>query len=446
MASRIFLADANPEKSLFISLLTRDLSLISAFLDLIDNSINAAVEPLATKLITAGDYLDILSDPAVKPTADIKIDFTANKIQVSDTASGISLQTAREHTFRFGRSPDDANALDRLSVYGIGLKRAIFKLGRSIQISSDHISGGFDLDLDVNAWARSSELPWKFEIIKRSPVEKHHTGTKISVENIHENIKSRIEDGIFEGQLRDTISRTYTFFMQKFVNIFVNGKKVETMDVNMGENRSTELFSYNDVTYAISAGLSAPIGGSFRDSGAGWFIYCNGRAVVVSDKTILTGWGGGIGLPIFQPKHRPFIGIVFFVSENPEALPWNTTKSSVNEDSFLWQLARRQMQTVGKPVITFLDRRYTPSGTDVNSKQIEKAAGAQRAIINATEKQGHNKFQPPKSVRRKMIKVQFDAAQSDIDAIAQFVGREFSGSEAGRYTFNYFLDQKVKSS
>ena len=49
-------ADARPEKRLFISLITRDISLIDAFLDLIDNSINAALEPMADNLKTADDY------------------------------------------------------------------------------------------------------------------------------------------------------------------------------------------------------------------------------------------------------------------------------------------------------------------------------------------------------------------------------------------------------
>jgi hypothetical protein len=49
MAERIY-ANANPEKRLFISLLTRDISLIAAFLDLIDNSVNAAVESSSDRL------------------------------------------------------------------------------------------------------------------------------------------------------------------------------------------------------------------------------------------------------------------------------------------------------------------------------------------------------------------------------------------------------------
>ena len=61
------LADARPEKRLFISLITRDISLIDAFLDLIDNSINAALEPLADDLKTADDYQRLLANSRIKP-------------------------------------------------------------------------------------------------------------------------------------------------------------------------------------------------------------------------------------------------------------------------------------------------------------------------------------------------------------------------------------------
>jgi hypothetical protein len=61
MAAKL-LADARPEKRLFISLVTRDISLIDAFLDIVDNSINAALEPLSAKLKTADDYQRLLAN------------------------------------------------------------------------------------------------------------------------------------------------------------------------------------------------------------------------------------------------------------------------------------------------------------------------------------------------------------------------------------------------
>ncbi len=157
-------ADASPEKRLFISLITRDIPLVAAFLDLIDNSINAAVEPTSDRLRTAEDYLNLFQDETVKPTVDIFLTVTAEQVEISDTASGISADTAAKHVFKFGRPPGEAHVEDRLSVYGIGLKRAMFKLGNKITIHSDHMDGGFDLKLNVAEWERDTKQPWTFAI------------------------------------------------------------------------------------------------------------------------------------------------------------------------------------------------------------------------------------------------------------------------------------------
>ena len=42
--------------------------MVAAFLDLIDNSVNAAVAPFSEKLRTAEEYIDLLQDAAIKPT------------------------------------------------------------------------------------------------------------------------------------------------------------------------------------------------------------------------------------------------------------------------------------------------------------------------------------------------------------------------------------------
>ncbi len=137
------LANASPEKRLFISLITRDISLAEALLDLIDNSINAALEPLADDLKTADDYQRLLKNKKIKPKVQIDLTVRSAKIAITDNAPGIPLKTAENHVFKFGRDTDDAVASDRLSVYGIGLRRAMFKCGINIRITSDHRKGGF---------------------------------------------------------------------------------------------------------------------------------------------------------------------------------------------------------------------------------------------------------------------------------------------------------------
>jgi hypothetical protein len=77
-------ASASPEKRLFISLITRDISLADAFLDIIDNSINSALEPVAARLRTADDYQKLLLDAKIQPSVTINIDIGTGRIVVED--------------------------------------------------------------------------------------------------------------------------------------------------------------------------------------------------------------------------------------------------------------------------------------------------------------------------------------------------------------------------
>lgn len=435
-------ADANPEKRLFISLLTRDIPMIAAFLDLIDNSVNAALVPLADRLRSADGYVGVLEDDNVQPSTNIKITVSDQSVQIVDDAPGISLERAKNHVFKFGRSLDDENESDRLSVYGLGLKRAFFKLGRRVKIISDHVNGGFELDLDVVQWAKDTELPWRFELMPRDPEEPRRCGTIIKVWNLHDETKRRIKDGVFVGQLKESIGKTYAYFLSKFVRIIVNEESVAATNLLVGSNNETSRFESNSVTCTIIAGLGTPVAEKYRESGSGWFVFCNGRTVISADKSSLTGWNNN-GLPIFQPKHRPFLGTVYFVSKFSERLPWDTTKSRINEDSKIWQEAKRLMVSTGRPVTSFLDKRYSDEGTDVAQKDLTEVAKERvHAMKASTSETSHFRLpsRPPKTTMR----IQYSAKIKEVESISEYLGRPgMSGSDVGRHTFNFFLRNEV---
>lgn len=437
-------ADASPEKRLFISLLTRDISLDAAFLDLIDNSINAALAPFADKLATAKGYLAALDDPEISASTSIDIEFNAESVKITDNAAGIDSETAKSYVFKFGRAAQDSRAsLDRLSVYGIGLKRAIFKMGDQISIVSDHEQGGFELDLEVPAWAALKQDVWGFPIAERPSAAADATGTVIEITHLHEDVATRLDDGVFEGQLIKRIGKTYDYFIGKFVKISVNGEPVAPESVQVSENQTTKTVTIDNVTCAIVAGLGpSDSNGRFRDATSGWFVLCNGRRVVGADKTDLTGWGGH-GLPIFQPKHRPFLGMVMFVSDDPDSLPWTTTKSSINVDSIAWQRAKREMANTARAVVTFLDRRYTESGTEVDSGELKQARGGSVNPL-ASSLAKPRKFEPPKPKKDPTTRIQYDAQVADVKRIGKHLRQPgMSGSAVGRHTFDFFLRNEV---
>ena len=443
--TKIKRADASPEKRLFISLLTRDISLSAAFLDLIDNSVNAAVEPIADKLESADDYLAILDDSEIQPAVDIRIGIAEDRISIEDTAVGISLPSAEKSVFRFGRSAESEHDTDRLSVYGLGLKRAFFKAGNRVRMTSDHESGGFELDLDVISWAKDKTRRWQFDLVPRESVSRSECGTRIEITDLHDETSRRLADGVFESSLKELIGRTYAYFLRKFVRIYVNGDPISATDLRVGRNTATRRLEHNDVTCTITAGLGTPEGGKYRADGSGWFVFCNGRTVISADKSPLTGWQKN-ELAVFQPKHRPFLGTVYFVSKYADRLPWDTTKSGINEDSAIWQQAKALMITVGKSVTSFLDSRYSDEGTEVEHKDLSKAAGKRVDVILASLGQSRA-FDRPTTPKKKEIRIQYGAKREHVKDIAEYLSRpEMSGSEVGRHTFNFFLRNEVGKS
>ncbi len=436
-------AKANPHKRLFISLITRDISLADAVLDLLDNAINSAIQRLKLELSKPADYIGLLERKVRNSTTKISIAFDEGRFEMRDNADGISLEDATERVFMFGRPDDQADDHakdDTLSVYGIGMKRAIFKIGNNVQIASKHKKSGFNMDLDVRAWEALPQDTWEIEI---EPVEYDKslpTGTDITITELFPDISKRISDGSFESELITKIARTYSYFLERVVTVEVNGQSVAPSDLSFGDNTSSDYFELSNVSCAVKAGIGVPDGKTYTADRAGWYVFCNGRAVAFAEKTALTGWG--TMLPTFQPKHRPFLGLVIFTSEDPESLPWTTTKSSINEESAVWQHTLRVMQKVGRQITSFLDKRYSEDGTEISAQELATVAGKKVSVFKMPA-QTTTTFH---AVRQKptMTSIQIRVKISDVDKIRTFLGRRtMPNTEVGHHIFDYFLNEVV---
>jgi hypothetical protein len=442
--AKLYEAEASPEKRLFISLITRDISLIDAIIDLTDNSVNAAMKRSSNPFASTKDFERYLRATQRNPLAHIDVKISDRKISVTDNAGGIEFESARSDTFKFGHAADGADARDRLSVYGIGMKRAIFKIGNKVKIISDHEDGGFALDLDVAAWEKKPP-PWHFDIAKRVAASRPKCGTEIEVTELYSEVKRRVADGIFIDALRDKLSRVYSFFLGRLITLSVNGKPISATHFDVGDRFAHDGFEAADVSVGITVGIARSVSDNYKAENAGWYVFCNGRTVIYADKTNLTGWtgGGGASLPIFQPKHRPFLGLVFFVSEDPEALPWSTTKGTLNEDSLVWQQAKRLMITLGKEVIGVLDKRYGDSGTEIDRSEMAELAGRPTNAFS-TASSTKRSFKIERRTPPAETKISYKAKESDIQKVRKHLGKPAMTAPAvGRHTFEYFLENEI---
>jgi hypothetical protein len=90
-------------------------------------------------------------------------------------------------------------------------------------------------------------------------------------------------------------------------------------------------------------------------------VICNGRVILEADRRNTTGWGvveeetSSVYIPSFHNQFARFRGIVTFDSDDSTRVPWNTTKTDVDQDNAIWQKTLETMIEMMRPVITFLN-------------------------------------------------------------------------------------------
>jgi hypothetical protein len=440
-------AKGTPTKHFFIENLTRDLNLEDAILDLVDNSIDAFIRTrkidVSPNLLRLGPSANGLKTP---DEANIKVTISPTEISIIDTSGGIPLQHALTNVFRFGRVDDSQES--SLGVYGVGLKRAIFKIGQQVLIESRTLQDGFILNLDLPQWA-DEEKSWDFPLEEIGAAgSEADAGTTIKISNLRPEVSQRIKDPTLTRQLELALSTTYTLFLSRFISISLNGKLVSPRPLPIGGSTDVKPgfreVQVGDVKVEIIAGLAARESGEWNIERAGWYVLCNGRVVVNADKTSLTGWG--IEAPQFVSKYRGFVGIAFFFSEKPAELPWTTTKRGLNQEAPVFQMARAEMSLLAKPVIAFLNKMY-PSDPAPQIDERNLADAVKVVDVQAVAGQTAGSFAAGTITRTRAtntIQVRYQAYRTDVEAVKKNINQpSWTAGAIGRYTFDYFLKMEI---
>lgn len=360
-------ADANPTKSFFVRMITRDISLEDCILDLIDNSIDGAWA------LSGGNPMT-LSDGADLSPYRISIIAAEDRFEIVDNCGGISLDDASEYAFTFGRK--DASHADGYSigVYGIGMKRAVFKIGNDVEIVSTYTEDdatvqSFRVPISVNEWLSREDRNWDFDLETSDPLPE--PGVKIGISVLNAGTADAFSSPAFIQGLRRIVSRDYALHLARGLTIIINGEPVVGWKIKLLQGAAfapmrreyDEELSEGSVHVEVIAGMAAlpsdeaePDAEVIREDRDGWYVICNGRIVVAADKSMLTGWGTD-GWPKWHPQYSGFLGIVIFSSESAALLPLTTTKRSVDASSAVYRQARPLMRDVTKKWITYTNDR-----------------------------------------------------------------------------------------
>jgi hypothetical protein len=342
--------DANPTKRFFVHMLTRDIELADSVLDLLDNCIDGIIRH------TEPDD----DEPTPYKRYWAKIRFARSGFTITDNCGGIDRDLAEKKAFRLGRpkSAKEDDSLATVGVYGIGMKRAIFKMGRAATVSSRTQNDAFEVKISERWLESDSDWRLPLEDAPKTGVP----GTTVEITKLYPTVAAQFSDEDFVQKFIERVATHYAMIIHKGFKVEVNDRQVTPSPIKflLQLERSTKGIApylyegkHDGVEISIVVGFYRPM--PTRDEideeqhvkrsreDAGWTVVCNDRVVLYSDKSRLTGWGEA-GVPNFHTQFISIGGIVEFRTTHADKLPITTTKRGIDAGSDVYLFAKNYMR------------------------------------------------------------------------------------------------------
>ena len=458
---------ASPAKRFFVEMLTRDIALEDAILDLLDNCVDGATRSQKAKGLALQDFSGYQADIA----------FDRQSFTLIDNCGGIPLDVAERYAFRMGKpKPEgDEGNLPTVGVYGIGMKRALFRLGSHAEVLWRCKGAAADYQVEFDKRWLGDDEDWHLFIkpVERSARMSHPDGTLVSVRDLHPAIGAALANKeSFAADMIDRISELYSVIIGRGFRVSCNRtevkpKRLALLDASASvkDGRRVEPFIYKDeidgVKVLLAIGLTQPL---VRDSDAenaeirkrktedaGITVICNDRVVLYNDRTEVTGWGE-LGVPSYHTQFISIGGYAQFSCDNPLKLPLTTTKRGVDESSDIYAAVKAKMRE-GLKIFTDYTNKWKPSpeGEHAYSKKaaptdIPTLAG--RRMPSGVKTIRPNLPAPPaKSTADRLTVVQYKRGRGRIAKVSKFFfGRpNESAVKVGERSFDHCLEQAMES-
>jgi HSP90 family molecular chaperone len=283
--------NAEPTKDLFIYMLVRDIPLIRAIIDLVDNSVDGATHLLQSNENYEGLWIKILADK--------------EQFEIQDNCGGITVQDAEEYAFKFGRANDAAVTPKSIGRFGIGMKRAFFKIGQKFTVESTTYSSKFVVSEDVEEWKNKDEWTFEsFDVQEGSDYKSNEIGTRILIEKLHETVSEDLGLENFISQLKQELTIAYSLKLKKGLSISINDECLSPTPLNFRTSDTIKVAKFEkEYNYFGSHEIDTPVrvrlyaGVSDRNlNEGGWYVFCNERMVLEADQTETEFFGVAIAL------------------------------------------------------------------------------------------------------------------------------------------------------
>lgn len=432
---------ASPTKRLFINILTQDVPLKPAILDLIDNS----VDSYTRKKLQGKRKIELIATP--------------EQFMIFDECGGIALDILKEQVFRFGSKVDHNLENPTLGMYGIGLKRSIFKIGKQIILETHDGVDYSIMNLNVTEWEKDDES-WDipFETEKKSLIVGQNPYTRIVINNLTDESSSKFNSDVFINELIEIIKRSYCLIMKDDIDIILNGEKIEPFELYVPEadqyKPSVTIDTYDGIEIRIICFIDPSNGTRLKNAinQRGWNFFCNNRLILANDTTELTGWKGTkddmSALPKYHSLFNEFRGMVFLKANNPFKLPLNTSKTSLNTENENYHYVLKLMVKAARPIIEYIYEKLKKESDELEvleqgiENQIDDDFKPQQIAIFNFDK--NETFSAPKITAKvnTTVKISYSREKVDVEAIKEKLNLN-TYKEVGEKTFDYYFSMEM---
>jgi len=437
--------DAAPTKELLIQSLVKDIPLTRAIIDLVDNSVDGA-RALRGKKSYSGLF--------------VHLRITKDGFEIEDNCGGIPVEVAREYAFRFGRPSNMPRRLQTshsVGQFGVGMKRAIFKIGRVFTVESTTSKSHFVVNEDVDRWKvrkdKDGHDVWTFTFtppVVEGEKQQREPGTKIRVTRLIPDVAKEMSTDSFLIDLLSELSAAHELSLARGLKMTLNdvpipyepSKLFISAKIQPAKRKILKTVNQSKIGIVIYAGIYR----SKPSKAGGWYVYCNDRLILRADQSAITGWGENIGerMPKFHPQFARFRGYLFFDCDNPAVLPWNTTKTGLDTDSDLYKGAKREMNILGRPVIDFLnhldsEKRLVSRPLHSLMDKLDSNEAAQVRLADI-KRVGLFVCPPHRSVEKPdSIEIKYKRPIREVNALKKFF-KVRGANEVGEKTFDYVYE------
>ena len=438
---------AYPTKELFISMLIKDITLRDAIGDLLDNSVDGALRLRKDK-----NYKGLW----------VKIQLNAEEgyFEIADNCGGISVQVARNYAFCFGRPAGSENTPHSVGLFGIGMKRALFKIGKKFRVESTTPTSSFTMEVDIEQWKKHSkegrESDWTFQFeetdeTKNNPEDK--CGTTITVMELHEDVQESFGMDNDVSELIEELQKEHLYNIDNGLEIQVQGKRLEAKQLELLTSDKIKTAYWESINSPLQVKIYAGISEE-EVNNTGWYIFCNSRLIVGPEKML--GWGvkKPFRIPEYHSQFYRFRGYALLEAEDPNDLPWNTAKNGMDEDSAAYRAIFQQIVGLMRSVIDFLNKVHNEQRHYNNGRISDTPL---QKILDEAKPQPLNEINPedvgqqfivtePASIQQAdsgTKQISYKVANERYNAVQKYFGVK-RASEVGLRTFNYFYNREIE--